>query len=172
MQRVPLGAADSPHAVRRGGRSGRPSGGQRLPLALAAVGVAAAVGGLVLYATPADFVVRVDAGGYHLAGEDLVSRGGGVFLSASGTALVVERRPERVLAAGSAELNGQPASGRCEEAAGSGQATCEFTVAGRSFTAADVRTATGWSRRYSDGETISIRVDGDGDTPVPFPLGR
>lgn len=172
MQRVPLGAADSPHAVRRGGRWAGASGGQRLPLALAAVGVVAAAGGLALYAAPVDVAVRVDATGYHVAGEDLVGRGGGVFLSASGTALVVERRPDRVLAAGSAELDGRPVSGRCEEAAGSRRAACEFTIAGRSLTAADVRTATGWSRRYSDGKTVAIRVDGDRDTPVPFPLGR
>jgi len=61
-------------------------------------------------------------------------------------------------------------TGRCAPAPG-GEA-CQFTLDGRSLTAADERAPYGWHRRYSDGRTVAIHLTGDREAPVPFAVGR
>ena len=172
MQRIPLGAATSPHAVRRARWPVRAYRSPSLPLVVAIAGVLAGLIGLLLYQATPVVSVSADAAGYHVGGEDLVAQGDGSFVSPSGTALVETRSGDRITAGGSAHLDGEAATGRCDEVAGSGTETCTFTIGGASLRAADTRSGSGWSRRYSDGETVSIRIAGDPDTPVPFPVGR
>lgn len=172
MQRMPLGAGVSAHAVRRGRGIVRARAQLVFQLGLVGLGVSAAVVGAALYTAEPEVVVQMDAAHYRIAGQDLESRGPGAYLNPSGAALVLERRGDVVVAATSARVGSQPVNGRCVLPAGSARETCEFTLGGRLLTATDVRSAKGWSRRYSDGKTVAIRVDGALDTPVPFPVGR
>ncbi len=167
-QRIPLGGL-SGHAVRRR-RSRRRY--WSWPLAAVVLGVAAALAGVLLASTEPEADVRLDANGYGVAGEELTSRGGGVYQAPSGAALVIDSRGGRSVAGASATLNGHPMTGRCEMAAQGDAETCTFAVAGEPLGASDERTSYGWHRRYSDGRTVAIHVSGDPAPPVPFAVGR
>jgi hypothetical protein len=114
--------------------------------------------------------VGLDGAGYHVGGELLAPRGGGVYQSADGVALVVESREGMTVAGASTRLEGRPMTGRCE-VVGAHQ-TCRFALGELSLTAEDERTPYGWHRRYSDGRTVAIRLTGARDLPVPFALGH
>jgi hypothetical protein len=164
--RIPLGGL-SRHAVRR----------PRLhrvmlswPLVVALAGAAAAVAGVALVTAEPEVDVSLDAGGYHIDGQRLVAQGDGVFLGPGGAALVIASRPDGRVAGASAVLDGHRTTGHCEPAP-EGE-SCRFTMDGQALTAEDTRTADGWHRRYGDGRTVTIRLSGDTDTPVPFPIGR
>jgi hypothetical protein len=164
--RIPLGGL-SQHAVRR------PRLRRTLlswPLLAALAGAAAAVAGVLLATAEPQVDVRLDDAGYHIDGQQLAARGGGVYVGPGGAALVIDRRPEGPAAGASALLDGSPTTGHCEPTA-AGE-TCRFTVGGRALTATDERTAGGWHRRYSDGRTVTIHLTGERDAPVPFPVGR
>jgi hypothetical protein len=45
-------------------------------------------------------------------------------------------------------------------------------VDGQALTATDTRISDGWHRRYDDGRTVTIRLSGEPDLPVPFAIGR
>jgi hypothetical protein len=170
-QRIPLGAA-SPHVVRRyRAWRGRSGAGVLVPVILAVLGVAAALAGAAFYAAEPEVDVRLSAESYRVAGHELVSQGGGAYQGAAG-ALVIERRGSELASAASTTIAGQPVTGRCLLAVGAGREACDFSLGTRVLTASDTRSAAGWSRHYSDGTSVSIRVDGDPDTPVPFPVGR
>jgi hypothetical protein len=164
--RIPLGGL-SPNVVRRP-RLRRTMGGW--PLLAGLAGAAAAVGGVLLATAEPQVDVRLDRTGYRIDGQELLNRGGGVYVGPGGAALVIDRRPQGTVAGASAVLDGTPMVGRCEPAP-AGE-TCRFTLDGQALTATDQRTAGGWHRRYSDGRTISIRLTGDRDAPVPFAIGR
>lgn len=172
LQRMPLGAGVSAHAVRRGRGIVRARAQLVFQVGLVGLGVSAAVVGAVLYTAEPEVVVQMDAAHYRIAGQELESRGPGAYQNPSGATLVLERRGDLVVAATSTHVGGAPIRGRCVLAAGSARETCEFTLSGRSLTATDIRSPKGWNRRYSDGKTVAIRVDGRLDTPVPFPVGR
>lgn len=169
QQRIPLGAS-SPHAVRRAWR-GRPRLRGLVPAALASLGVAAAVAGAGLYAAVPEVDVHLSPESYSIAGHELVNQGGGTYQGAGG-ALVLERDGSELTSAASTTIAGEAVRGRCALVVGLGRESCEFSLGGRTLAASDTRSASGWSRRYSDGVSVSIRVDGDPDTPVPFPVGR
>lgn len=164
--RIPLGGL-SEHVVRRR-RLRRTALGW--PLLAAVVGGSAAVAGVLLATAEPQVDVGLDASGYRIDGQQLRAQGGGVYVGPGGAALVIDRRPEGLAAGASAVLDGRAMTGRCEPAA-AGE-TCRFTVDGQALTATDERTAGGWHRRYSDGRTVTIRLTGERDAPVPFAIGR
>jgi hypothetical protein len=171
VQRIPLGAA-SPHVVRRYRVwSGTPWARAVTPLVLAGLGLAAAVTGAAFYAAEPEVDVDLSSQGYRVAGHELASQGAGVYQGADG-ALVMERQGSQLTSAASTTVAGEPVTGRCALAIGAGRESCDFSLGGRVLSALDIRSASGWSRHYSDGVSVNIRVDGDPDTPVPFPVGR
>ena len=171
VQRIPLGAA-SPHVVRRYRPwRGRSWVGVLVPIILAGLGVAAALTGAAFYAAEPEVEVQLSAASYRIAGHVLASQGGGAYQGTAG-ALVIERRGSELASAASTTIAGQQVTGRCLLAVGAGRESCDFSLGARVLTASDTRSATGWSRHYSDGTSVSIRVEGDPDTPVPFPVGR
>jgi hypothetical protein len=164
--RIPLGGL-SHHVVRR----------PRLrrtvlswPVLAAVAGASAAVAGVLLATSEPQVDVGLDAAGYRIDGQQLRPQGGGVYVGPGGAALVIERRPEGAVAGASAVVDGSAMTGRCVPAA-AGE-TCRFSVDGRALTATDERTADGWHRTYSDGRTVTIRLTGERDAPVPFAIGR
>jgi hypothetical protein len=171
MQNVPLGPADSPHAVRRQRRLGRrlPVGG---PLLVGAAGLLAALAGALLGSSPPQFTVGMDAAGYHLDGETLAADGPGTYRGAGGAALVVSRRGSMVRAAASTYLSGRHMVGECAYVQGADHESCLFTVGQSTVAATDTRTAGGWRRRYGDGQEVDLEVAGGGAVPVPFAVGR
>jgi hypothetical protein len=164
--RIPLGGL-SHHVVRRP-RLRRTL--RAWPLLAALAGAAAAVAGVLLATAEPQVDVRLDGSGYHIDGQLLVARGGGVYVGPGGAALVIDRRAQGDVAGASAVVDGSPMTGRCEPSA-AGE-TCRFTVGGQPLTATDERIAGGWHRRYSDGRTVTIHLTGERDSPVPFPVGR
>jgi hypothetical protein len=164
--RIPLGGL-SRHVVRR------PRLRRTLlswPLLAALAGAGAAVAGVLLVTSEPRVDVRLDDSGYRIDGQQLVARGGGVYVGPGGAAMVIDRRPQGTVAGASAVLDGSPMTGRCEASAA--QEMCRFTVGGQPLTATDERTADGWHRRYSDGRTVTIHLTGEQDAPVPFAVGR
>lgn len=170
MQRIPLGAGVSRHAVRRAVPT--VATWPAWQLGAIGLGLTAALAGIALFLAEPEVTVRMDQAGYTVAGQTLRSQGGDVYQGRGGAALVVERRGGSVVAAASATIGGKPSTGRCTLQAGSAREECVFTLESGSVTATDIRTTTGWERHYSDGVTIAIRLLGDPDTPVPFPVGR
>jgi hypothetical protein len=172
-QRIPLGAADSPYAVRRFRRLRRLGPPLGWPVWAAGVAlVSALVGAWLETASPPAVEVRLDAQGYHIAGQLLQDQGDGSYQDPSGAALVIQRGSGRVLAAASTNLNGRHMLGRCVEIQGADHEDCTFTIGSATIQARDDRTPSGWHRRYSDGQTVDIGVPGGADTPVPFAVGR
>jgi hypothetical protein len=171
MQNVPLGPADSPHAVRRRRRLG-----PRLPISWSALlgggGVLAAAGGAFLGTSTPSITVAMDSRGYHLDGSTLAPRGGGDYRSASGAALVISRAGRVTDAAASTYLGGRHMLGHCAYVSGADHESCLFTVGDSTVTATDSRTAGGWRRRYADGQELDIEVTHGGAVPVPFAVGR
>jgi hypothetical protein len=171
MQNVPIGPADSPHAIRRQRRL-RP----RLPaggwLLVGCAGMAAALGGAVLGTSPPQITVAMDASGYHLDGQTLAPQGGGAFVGANGAALVIGRNGGEVHAAASTYLSGRHMVGQCVYVRGSDHESCLFTVGDSTVTATDSRTSSGWHRRYADGQQLDLEVTQGGPVPIPFAIGR
>ena len=170
MQNVPLGPADSPHAVRRLRRLG-----PRLPFGaslLAGGGVLAALGGVILGTCPPQITVALDSGGYHIDGKTLAPRGAGVFLGADGAALVISQEGSDVHAAASTYLSSRHMVGQCVYVLGGDHESCLFTIGDSRVTATDRRTPSGWHRRYADGRELDVEVTRGGAVPVPFAVGR
>ena len=143
----------------------------RWPLLAAGVGAAAALAGVLLATAEPSVDVGLDAAGYHIDGQELTARGGGVYRGPSGAVLVIDRRPGGAVAGASADLGGRHMIGRCEPADGGGEA-CRVTLDGVALAAVDERTSYGWHRRYADGRTVAIRLTGEPGVPVPFAVGR
>jgi hypothetical protein len=172
-QRIPLGAGRSPHAVRRQRWPRRLGSASTWSLVAAGAGVAASLVGVTLAATAEPHVaVGLDAAGYRIDGQQLRPAGDSTYQGASGGVLVIQRTPARIVAAASSELGGRHMTGRCQLVPGAASETCDFTVGGQPVSAVDSRTDAGWHRRYGDGQSVSIDVTGDRDTPVPFAVAR
>ena len=165
LQRLPL-PVGSPHPIRRPLRT--PWSWARLGrTAVTLTGLVAAAAGAVLGATPPTVTVGLDGGAYRVGDVTLPARGQGVYAGPEGA--VVVRPP---LAAGSTRLRGVPALGSCRlDADGRGE-RCTFQLGGRALTAEDRLDRGGWDRRYGDGATTRIPLEGGRPAPVPIPLGR
>jgi hypothetical protein len=172
LQHLPIGAIDSPHAVRLRRVPAAPLFRMRLHVLLTAAGVAAAVAGAVASAAPAPVEVRMTADTYDIGGSQLTATEPGVYLGPDGAAVVVERVGSTTRAGASAGLDGAHMTGACTLADGAGEETCRFTLDGRAFSAVDTWTAGGWRRRYEDGRRVDIGVAGGRPVPVPIAVGR
>jgi hypothetical protein len=165
LQRLPL-PVGSPHPVRRPARTV----GSRLRVggaATALLGLAAAAAGGLLGATPATVTVSMDAGAYRVGDVALPARGGGIYAGPEG-AVVVQGQA----AAASTRLHGVTALGSCRLAADTRSERCTFVLGGHRLTAEDRLAAGGWDRRYEDGATARIALNGGRPVPVPIALGR
>lgn len=171
VQNVPLGPVDRRHAVRRhmGRRLGRTLR-FHLPLVLGGIGVLLAGVGAWLSLAPTPVAVSRDAGAYTIGDVRLPARGEGTYAGPEG-AIVIREDGGTVRAAASTTLDGHHMTGRCVWTRGADRERCTFTLERRSLSAIDTRTATGWHRRYGDGETVELRTEGPVPIPVPFAVG-
>jgi hypothetical protein len=162
----------SPHAVRlrRSPSAWLPR--VRLHVVLMLAGVLAAAAGAVVSAEPGSVTVRASADAYEIGGARLVATTPGVYQGPGGAAVVVVHANGATRAGASASLHGTHTTGSCTLADGARTETCQFTVAGVPFDAADTWTGTGWHRRYDDGRTADITVAGGVPVPVPLAVGR
>ena len=168
-QRLPL-PIGSPHPVRRARRlfHGHPGGRRTL---LAILGVVAAAGGAVLTALPPEISAGLDRQGYRVGEARLPSLGGGVYVGAGG-ALVLQDEGGQASAGASTQLNGEHMVGGCRVGDGGRSERCWFELGGRPLTAEDRLRSGGWDRRYDDGRTVRIVLEGGRPVPVPFAVGR
>jgi hypothetical protein len=134
------------------------------------LGVAAAVVGAMLGMRQPTVAVRMSVDSYDVGTVSLPVEGDGIYASSAG-AIVISQTGQVVNAGGATVYRGQTAIGACSVAADGKSEACRFRLGGQSLTAEDVRTATGWRRRYQDGSTVDIALPA-GTAPVPFPLGR
>jgi hypothetical protein len=170
-QNVPLGPVDSPHVVRsHEPRSLRPPVLPRLPVLLALAGLALAAAGVWLSVTPPQIEVSETPAAYTVDGVRLSGQGPGTYAGPAG-AVVVRDEGATIRAAASTTLNGHPMTGHCAWGRGAPWESCLFTLGGRTVTATDTRTPSGWHRRYDDGHQIDILVKSDHTVLVPFPIG-
>jgi hypothetical protein len=168
-QRLPL-PVGSPHPVRRVRRifRGHPGGKRTL---LAILGIVAATGGAVLTALPPEVSVGLDRQGYRVGEVRLSPRGAGVYTGAGG-ALVLQGEGGQARAGASTQLNGEHMVGGCLVGDGGLSERCWFDLEGRALLAEDRLRSGGWDRRYDDGRTVRIVLEGGRPVPVPFALGR
>ena len=135
------------------------------------LGIALALLGAWLGITRAPVSVKLDGGGYHVAGQILRTVSVGEYQGDA--ALVIRKGGGTVRAASTGNYGGEPMRGICILVAGTGQEQCIFVIGKQSFTAEDHLDGGVWHRRYSDGLVIDIHIDHPSDpTPVPFPVGR
>lgn len=168
-QRLPL-PVGSPHPVRQARRIFQGHPGARRTL-LAILGVVAAAGGAVLTALPPEVSVGLDRQGYRVGEARLPARGAGLYAGAGG-ALVLQDDGGLTSAAASTQLNGEHMVGACRLANGGRSERCWFELGGRPLWAEDRLRSGGWDRRYDDGRTVRIVLEGGRPVPVPFALGR
>jgi hypothetical protein len=113
----------------------------------------------------------MSAAGYEIGGNRLLSRGPGIYEGPGGV-LVVASSPGSSRAAASTTLNGTHMTGRCTLPPPGNRESCQFDLGGQRLAAVDTRTASGWHRRYDDGQTVEIDFPGRAAVPVPFAVGR
>lgn len=172
-QNVPLGPVDRRHAMRRRLPSSiRRSIRLHLPLVLGGVGVALAGAGAWLSLSPTAVVVTQGSDAYAIGDVRLPAVAGetGTYVGPEG-ALVIRPDGATVRAAASTALDGRHMAGRCVWRRGAATESCTFTLERRTITATDTRTASGWHRRYGDGETVDLQTNGDRVVLVPFAVG-
>ena len=170
-QRLPL-PVGSPHAVRRWRRAWNARLAARGRGALALIGVAAAGTGAYLGAVPPSVAIGVDGTGYHVGATTYAPRGGGVYGGPAGAVVLVREAGGQTRAGASTHLDGAPMLGACTLAAGRATERCSFRLGGRSVGATDRLSNGGWDRRYDDGATVRIPLEGGRPVPAPFALGR
>jgi hypothetical protein len=160
-------------ALRRGMRRHRTAPMLAIALAASAIGV-------WLSASSPEFEVGSDGSGLHIDDVTLSPvteslAGTRIFSGAATIAITTE---SGVVRAGAVMTwNGSLATGRCVLRRGSAGAseTCEYNVGTRRMTSIDrfVDGTQTWSRHYSDGVDITIRVSSAATLiPLPFPFGR
>lgn len=133
------------------------------------VALGSAVAGVLLALTPPQVAVRLTASEYRV-GAATLRRVGAQEYRGDG-ALVLRREADgTVLAAGDAVAGGAHVSGSCLEDADRRAERCVFDVGGRGLGALDVWRASGWRRRYDDGQVVDIEAGSP--APVPFAVGR
>jgi hypothetical protein len=170
-QNLPIGAVSSPHAVRLRRLPARLPR-VRLHVLLTLAGVAAAVAGAVVSASPGPVSVRSSAEAYEIGGARLTATAPGVYQGPDGAALVLVHEPGMTRAGASAVLDGAPMTGSCALADRATTESCRFTLAGRHLSAVDTWTGRGWHRRYDDGRTLDVLVESGRPIPVPIAVGR
>ena len=174
---IPLGglapAHRHPSTLRRGLRRHRTA-------PLLAIALAASASGVWLSAGSPAFEVGSDAAGLQVDGVTLspvadVVAGTRIF---SGAATIAITPVSGVVRAGSVMTwNGSLATGRCvlHRSPGGASETCVYSIGTQRLTSVDLfddGTDT-WSRHYSDGVDITIRVTTAAALiPLPFPFGR
>jgi hypothetical protein len=170
-QRLPLPVGSS-HPIRRGRRawSARAAASRRAWAAL--VGMASAGAGAYLGAAPPPVPVGLDAAGYHVASTTYAPRGGGVYTGPGGAVVIAPGAGGGTRAGASTHLDGGPMVGGCRIRAGGSSERCEFELGGRRLGATDRLAPGGWDRRYDDGRTAWIPLEGGRPVPAPFALGR
>jgi hypothetical protein len=169
-QRLPL-PIGSPHPVRRWRRAWNARLATRGRTALALVGVAAAGTGAYLGAVPQSVAVGLDSTGYHVGSTTYAARGGGVYAGPAG-AVVIDDAGGTTRAGASTHLDGAMMLGACMLPPGAATERCAFQLGGRALASTDRLSDGGWDRRYDDGPTVRIPLDGGRPLPVPFALGR
>lgn len=171
FQNIPLGPVDRSHATRR-----HPPPIPLFNLArqwhilAAAAGLLAAVAGAMLGGGTPEFSVRADAGVYRIGSLSLPASGGDSYTGPAG-AVVVLRKATEIESAGSTTIRGQHMIGHCIYVLGSDHESCLFVLGMATVTATDMRTPSGWVRRYSDDSVVRIDTGGR-PTPIPFAIGR
>jgi len=115
--------------------------------------------------------VALDADRYRVGNVILLARGGGVYAGADG-AVVIPEGAAGLRASGSTRLHGERMLGSCQLTPDRRSERCSFDLGGRSLTAIDRLDNGGWNRRYQDGQTFRIQLDGGQAVPVPIALGR
>jgi hypothetical protein len=171
-QNLPIGAVNSPHAVRVRRTPSARLPRVRLYLVLSLLGVAAAVAGAVVSALPGPVPVEETNDSYVIGGSRLTAIAPGVFRGSGGAALVVVHQDGDTRAGASAGLDGAHMTGTCRLVDGARTESCSFMLNGAPLAALDTWTGGGWHRRYGDGRTVDIAVAGGRPVPVPFAIGR
>jgi hypothetical protein len=164
---LPLGGRDPARSQRRPWYA---EGRGRLRAVVLLLAVAASVGGALLSMRQPTLSVRMTVYSYDIGNVSLPVEGDGIYASSAG-AIVISQTGAVVDAGGATVYRGQTALGACSMAADEKSETCRFRLGNQTLTAEDVRTATGWRRRYQDGSVVDIALPA-GTAPVPFPLGR
>ena len=148
----------------RGGRLSR-----RVLRIAAGLFTAACAGiGIALLLAPANVTVSMTASTYRIGDSVLHAVAPGVY-SGDG-ALVISRRGEEVIAAGSAVVDGMLWVAVCEVDHTGSSEICDLHRGATSVTALDAWSEGRWLRTYSDGSAVVINA-GRG-VSVPFPVGR
>ena len=142
----------------------------RWPMLMVGAGLAAALAGGALSVIPGSATVRLDGRGYQLGSLHLASAGPGSY-SSQQASLVINSAGPATVAGLSSRVRGEPMTGRCVLEAARSKEQCTFVIGSRTSSSVDVRTSSGWHRRYSDGRQVEIRTEGSDAIPVPFPVG-
>ena len=169
QQRLPL-PIGSPHPIRSSPQPVR-LGAHGRPALSAVLGLAAAAAGAVLATVTPPVDVGLDTDRYRVGNVILLARGGGVYASTEG-AVVIEDGVDGLRASGSTRLHGERMLGSCQLTPDRRSERCTFDLGGTSLTAIDRLDQGGWNRRYQDGQTFRIQLDGGRAVPVPIALGR
>lgn len=164
---LPLGGPDPARGPRRPWYA---EGRGRLRALVLLLGVAASVAGALLSMRQPTIAVRMTVNSYDIGNVSLPVAGDGIYASSAG-ALVLSQNGQVIDAGGATVYRGQNAVGACSMAADRRTEACRFQLGTQTLSAEDVRTRTGWRRRYQDGSTVEIALPA-GTAPVPFPLGR
>ncbi len=177
---IPLGGARPAHA-HRGRINARHWWLARWRLATAAVGLVAGAAGVALTLTSSDTAVFADGWSVHVGSSVLMlhpeADSAPAALYTGDAALVINPGATgKVRASAVTTIRGARSVGTCQLQWLGVDAVerCQFTVAGRSFTASDVFSAAGhaWQRQYSDGVRVRVQVPATARlVPVPFPVG-
>jgi hypothetical protein len=128
--------------------------------------------GAYLGSVPPSTTVGLDRAGYHVGATTYAPRGGGVYAGPSGAVVIVREAGDVTRAAAATHLDGASMLGVCAMPAGGATERCAFQLGGRRLGATDRRAGAGWNRRYDDGTTDRIPLEGGRAVPVPFALGR
>ena len=169
LQRLPL-PIGSPYPIRRSAAPIR-LGPRGRPPVMGLLGLLAAAVGAVLSAVPPGVGVELRSDRYRVGDVTLFAAGDGVYASAKG-AVIIATSGDGVRASASTRLHGQRMLGSCQMASDKRSERCTFNVGGRGVSALDRLDHGAWERRYDDGQTIRIQLDGGRPVPVPIALGR
>lgn len=113
----------------------------------------------------------LDGRGYHVGSATFAPRGGGLYSGQAGAVVITAGPGGETRAAASTHLGGLHMTGVCRQRSDSSE-RCRFELGGRRLGATDRLSGSGWDRRYDDGPTARIPLEGGRPVPVPFALGR
>ncbi|MBJ7595982.1 MAG: hypothetical protein JF886_14210 [Candidatus Dormibacteraeota bacterium] len=127
------------------------------------------IAGAALAVSEPSTSVSMTAATYRIGATTLHANGSGVYLGDA--ALVVSRSDVGIVRSAADTSNGGRAeSGVCFLSASERQERCVFDLGTTSMSAVDTWNGSGWSRRYDDGQQVTI--PSDTMAPVPFAVGR